>query len=832
MKDISASSDVVFTPDLNAKHLNVNIVMGFQESIQSVKGSVKEFTDGYDLQNRASSILEKSAQVVFDPSVLTDILAQIETSSTIKLSEDSEETKDKAESLRSSLDAQAKEFCLGMGFALVADSYLDDIRQSLSQDSAQATRNFAGFEIRSEALCAIERLCVLLELIIYVVGEGSMPSAKSSFFQILQTVTETLLPISSEVTEVFWHFMESHIDVISEKVFDANVTQDRIALLKICNGLTDKYYERNNAGKYDSYKKDSFNDKFHARVRAFVASVFNFDDATGLNKLLQLASRTNKEPHLGASKSSDGHLLREILSFQRLLRDPYTFLKNPRLLSSQLDTMSRLSSYFLDEEAKYAKIHPMRDMFAVSSNQTTPAVAETPVFSPEQYWLSAFVETQSGEEFEKLRAQDEKISSKKFDLSKFRNLLLVQIFMVSCFFSELLASRKQAMLKTADNESAAKHIIDETTPEHIASRCQKLKKDILRLVRTWNSSLSYLLQHLSHSEEYWWSWLIDGRQKGGSVLIKEGHFGEDNISATQEKFNNVAPYKTKRYFNTHATPQLSRRFKVKTGLDLLEETRDTEMILSDDLEKINEQLAAESTEEGRESLLEQKNILIWKKIKSLRGSSWLSLDQHLSCDELTDPQAEERKRAQKQKEKEKREKQENKKENETDPKANDGDKNDDAEEKAPATINDNELEPVEIDPESVMEVDAKVGNVVATEVPIAATGDTQTLEDADLLDYSATPAAEEPVHAEPEVDLPHNGANLDNAASESSIDTTANGLEEDAENKSQPKEDIVAANDASHLQGPETEGESTNEKRSADYNQESEATKKPKIDSL
>lgn len=811
--------------------------MGFQESIQNIKSSVKTFINEYELNNEAVSVLENTVQIDFDPSVLKGQLAQLESSS-FEITQEDEETKAKTETLKNSLDAQAKEFCLGMGFALVADSYLDEIRQSLSQDSTSTTIKFKDLEIDTQAFHAIERLCVLLELIMHLVDEGSLPSAKSSFFQILQIVLETLLPISTDLTEVFWYFMESHIDVISAKVFDANVTQDRIALLRICNGLTDKYYERNNAGKYDSYAKDSFNDKFHARVRVFVASVFNFDDATGLNKLLQLASRTNREPHLGASKTSDGHLLREILSFQRLLRDPYTFLKNPRLLTSQIDTMSRLSSYFLDEEAKYAKIHPMRDMFAVDSVKETSEVVDRFVFSPEQYWLSAFVETQSGEEFDKLRAEDEKISAKKFDLSKFRKLLLVQIFMVSCFFAELLTTRKLAMLQTAENEKTAKHIIDETTPEHVASRFQKLKKDILRLIRAWNSSLSYLLQHLSHSEEYWWSWLIDGRQKGGSVLIKEEDFGEKNIKATEEKFNNIAPYKTKRYFNTHATPQLSRRFKVKTGLDLLEGNKEIEMVLADDIEKINNELATDLPEDTRESLLEQKNILIWKKIKALRDTNWLTLDEYLACDDLIDPVAEERKRAQELEEKRKSEMANKNEEIGTDAKNTlDENKNDNLKE----SMLNSEIEDGYDAPESLteptMEVDSKEGKNETIEItePIASgNSEAQTLEDADLLDYSATPVGERLLSADPEAEVSQIDETSKNLNSLSLDEKETNQTGDELGIELQPEENSVAANEESHLQARTAEDESTTigAKRSADDNEEDESGKKAKIDSL
>lgn len=609
------------------------------DSIESTKTLVQQYIKKKSNEaDKQENILLSPAAIDLDSTELVSIIDKIHILPKLDISESDTDVKTQADDFLSSANTLAKIFCLDMGLSLVADVYLNEIRLNLSNESLEKT-DFQGTEIDKELLCAVEKLSLLFDTILHLYKAGGLPAVKNSFYSILQTVLETLLLVSTDAIGVFWNYMESRRDIMSSGFFDANSPLDRIALLKICNGLTDMYYERNSSGKYDSYEKNTFSDVFQARVRAFVTSIFNFDDATGLNKLLMLARRTNKEPHLGPSKTSDGHLLRDILSFQRLLRDPYTFLKNPRLLSSQVDAMSRLSAYFLDEEGRYAKIHPPRDLFAVKpeTSASTQGDQKTDlIFSPEQCWLSAFAQTATSEELEAIKNQDEKYATKRFDQSKFRKLLLVQLFMVSCFFLELQASRKLTMLKTTDIPASAKHIIDETTPEHLAVKFQKMKRDILHQIRSCNTPLLFILQHLSHSEEYWWSWLIDGKQKGGSTLVSFDDFTEKDIAETQQKFDAAAPYKTKRYFNTYATPQLSRRMKVQTGLALLETSHAEPLDPSTEIEGLKSQIVNTEDENLRQHLIDQKDILVWKKIKDARSRDWLLLNSVLDPADLTD----------------------------------------------------------------------------------------------------------------------------------------------------------------------------------------------------
>lgn len=621
----------MFTPGVTYS----TTIMDFTDLIAKVQKSVHLYVET-KCASLTSSALESIVDIDFDSALLLSIIDQVE----VPAPQTTQEAQNEAQELQRSLTARAREFCLIMGLSLVADRILDDIRTSLSEYNRE-DKQFKAHSVNSEVLHSIEKLCIFFDVLVEICTFELLSAAKNGFFSALQTVLDTLLAISPPLIEIFWYYVESRSELITRRLFNNNITQDRIAFLRICNSLTDKCYERKKSGKYDSYCKDTFSDVFHARVRTFLSALLKFDDATGLNKLLLLASRTNNEPNLGNTKTSDGHLLQEVLLFQRILRDPYIFLKNPRLLSSQVDSMARLSNYFLEEESKYAKIHPPRDVFAICKD--IPEEKKNPefIFSPEQYWLSAFIESRSGEEFEKLRTQDEKAAAERFDQSKFRKLLLVQIFLVCSFFCELQESRKLLALERSGNADSARHIIEEKTPEHLAPKFHKIKRDVLRFMRSWNSPLSYVLQHVGHSEEYWWSWLIDGRQKGGSVLIPEGQF-ESQVTETREKFEKVVPFKTKRYFNSYATPQLSRRMKVETGLDLLVRDREEEKELEESLEQVTKSIEEAQTDAERQELIEQKNILIWKKVKVKRDTEWLSLDLFLATEDLMDPKEEER----------------------------------------------------------------------------------------------------------------------------------------------------------------------------------------------
>lgn len=540
-----------------------------------------------------------------------------------------EPTLDKIKQFNSSLGQQWRDFVLRTGLAKTVDVLLRRVRDAEQEEKSQA---FEQFALSAAVLDTLNKLLLLIDLLIALAGNDAFPSARGDFYQILTIIVESLTEPSTDTLEIFWYALESRQKVISDTIFDQKVTLDRIAMLGICNGITDKYYRRGKTGKYDSYQKDTFNDKLHARVRTFLSGLLLFDDLTGLNKYFSIANRVNKEPHLGVAKTGDDELLQDILQFYRLLRDPYAYLKNPRMLSKQVDSLDRLYGYLLDEEAKYAKKHPARDIYQVkvelldSKKAALAKQSQNGVFFAENYWLSPFEDIQRGLQFDSVKDEDQKVALKRFDSSKCRQLLLIQMYLVSSFFLELQSSRKKSVLQKAGAAASTKHVSEDSTPEVLIKTFIKIKREISALIRAWDTQLSFLLQHVSQSEEFWWSWLLWGKNKQRQPLLGESAISSEESRATAEKFDAYAPYKTKRYFNTHATPQLSRKMRTQTGLSLLEVT-ETERDYDGRINELSERIANENDESVKLELKEERSVLIWKKAKTLRSREWLLVSE-------------------------------------------------------------------------------------------------------------------------------------------------------------------------------------------------------------
>lgn len=582
-----------------------------------------------------ASLLHTPAGELLDPATFIQALDTINTDFSVQIPDsasDSTETYN-ADTFKHALVTQSRAFALLTGLT----KYVDDLMPEIMQSGAQPG------EISEQARRGLEKLAVLLDAVLALCQTAELASLKSDFYALLATTVETLSQ-SLIVFDAFWAWPESRIERIRSTVFDPKVTLNRIAVLGLCNSITDKYY-RPTRGKLDSYAKDTFHDVLHARVRLFVAELLDFDDLTGLNKYFALANRLNREPALGKAQSGDDQLLADVLSFRRLLRDPYAALKNTRQLSTHADSMSRLQEYFLDEEAKYARIHPARDLCAV---EQPPSEDEKRIlehksasvkFFPQDYWLAPFEQIQRGAHFDTVRAEDVLHAKSQFDSSKFRRLLLMQVYFASSFFSELSASRKKQLLANVHAPANAKHIVEDTVSDVVAGKFSKIKRDIFHRMRAWNLQFLFTLQHMAHSEELWWGWLIYGKLSDGKPLLASRTLSPEALAEVQEKYAKVAPFKTKRYFNSHGTPQLSRIMKTKTGLDLVrrEEVAQT---FDEEIAALSHQIEAAHGEE-RALLIEQRTVLHWKRLRGVREKSWLTLNSELTEDDIEETRADE-----------------------------------------------------------------------------------------------------------------------------------------------------------------------------------------------
>ncbi|GBL52154.1 hypothetical protein CAJCM15448_44280 [Candidozyma auris] len=536
------------------------------------------------------------------------------------------------EEFKKSVRTSSKEFIRITSLTKVVDDLISGI-QSSSEVSEVGS-------LPEEHVSSICKLALLLEWHIYCIRfDDDATSSKADFFTLLQLISESLFAISTKHISRFWEYLESRIKLFKQHVFDKNITSHRIALLGLCNGLTDKYYIRNSFGKLDSYVKDTFNDEFQARVRLYLATMLSFEDSTGLNKYFAIANRENKEPAVVRTNSPDDNLLEDLLSFYRLSRNPFYYLRSPRLLHSVAVSMDKFASYLMEQEAKYAVRHPGRDIFAVTTPQTEQEVAESTekskrvVFFPETYWLTPFESRKD----EKVKLDDQKNIIKKLDSSSFRRLLLIHIYLVCSFFVALSPANKRSLLKTAGAPANVKHISEEFTPDASYKIFLNNKRDIPKNCLTWDSQLSNLLSSLSQSEEHWWAWLLYGKDRDGNLLLTDKNISDEELAAVKEKHSSAVPFKTKRYFNTHATPQLSRKMKTKTGLHLLERRSDEGIDYSAKIEELKgkiEHAQIEGDVETVKELTEAKTILLWKHIKAARQHQWLHLGKLLSEEDL------------------------------------------------------------------------------------------------------------------------------------------------------------------------------------------------------
>lgn len=611
------------------------------EEVDLIASSITKFVDNGLISLGLPMISQPVGSDLISPLVneLTELLENIQKPEEYGENADENEiTKERIAKFNESAAHQTKNFALKMAFTRVTDTLINKLRAE--DESAKKSVVFQNIPSTQLQYDVLNSYLMVLDILIALSQEELFPSARNDFYLILQLMLESLMSFLSEILEEFWYALESRQLAISTFIFDQKITLNRIAMLGICNTITDRLYKREKLGKYDSYQKDSFNDNLHARVRTFLSSLLLFDDLTGLNKYFAIANRVNREPNLGNAKNGDEELLQDILQFHRLLRDPYYYLKNSHLLSRQADSMNRLYKYLLDEEAKYAKKHPMPDIYKVKQSLLEDKMAklieknERAVFFPEHYWLAPFEDVQRGAEFDALKSEDMRITLNRFDSSRYRRLLLIQMYLVSSFFLDLQNSKKRDTLRRIGAPANTKHVADENTPESLVKIFASIKREVPRQCRAWDTQLLFLLQHVSQSEEYWVEWLIYGKNAQGKPLLDVLSITEDEIRTTLEKLEKVAPYKTKRYFNSHATPLLSRKMRQKTGISLLLETLDAENDYEAKISELTEKIRSETDESAKHDSKEARSLLLWRMAKTLRGKQWLKVSEVVDVDIL------------------------------------------------------------------------------------------------------------------------------------------------------------------------------------------------------
>lgn len=529
---------------------------------------------------------------------------------------------------------RTRDYTLLLIFQHGAQEFLDEYLASFNEELSEDTE-LKGQKINSRRLNILNQLAFLVDISIEMYL-NHLASTKFVFFQLIQSISDTLSRISTQSISTFWHYLETREDLIQSRIFDKKMTSDRISLLEICNGLTDKIYT--GTKHKDSYRKDTFNDKFQFRVRIFLTNIFQFEDNTGLNKYFTLASRVVKESGPLKTNSWKDEVLQDIVKLNKILRDPYSCLKNPRALVNNCEMFKRLNDFLFEEEEAIKA--PKSDPFLIKKSEPKDYLKQKyddKMFFSENYWLSPFEETPRGPKYETMKKEDETYFM-EHTLSKSRNHLLIQIYFISCLFYQLVGSNKKQLLKDINAPANIKHITDDATPESAVNIFFKIRKDMINRYKTIDTQLSFLLQHIQNSELHWWAWLIYSKDPvTGKPLFSDRELTDQDLELVNEKTASVIPFKEKRYFNTYGTPQLSRKMKVPTGLELLQKTSEKPEIDQNDIDQLTEKIKHSTDKTEQDGLVEERTVLQWKKLKQQRIGKWLDLGELLSEEKISAP---------------------------------------------------------------------------------------------------------------------------------------------------------------------------------------------------
>lgn len=548
------------------------------------------------------------------------------------------------------LKEKTTDFILLMSFQSLIQEYLDKLvdaykqRTNNSEDNSQHNSvTFGEYKVPEQEFKLLNYMCILLDLKGFWVVR-SYPSSKMNFYRMIGQIMGSLYNLDTRIVETFWVYLESREALIKDTILDRQSTGERIAWLEICNSLSDKYYLNNIQGKKDSNKKDSMNDRFHFRVRIFLANILNFEDNTGLNKYFHSSNRITHEVSVD-SRKQDSEFLRAIMRLNKLFREPYYYLKpaNHKLLNRIADTLKQVFEYLISEEVNALKKKPKTDPFAVlpqKSKEEEQYLGEKysrKLYFPEEYLLSPFDNRKKGEKYEQTKKEDCDFISKLFDESKSRQIILVQIYFICHFYYEINSENRKSFLKSLNAPSNVKHITEDCPPNSLVSLFLKIKKEILKRYRSIDSQFSFLLQHMAIEETYWWSWLIYGKDPhSNKSLFADKELSLGRLQQVDKKRTDILPFKERRYFNNYITPQLSRRMKVERNLQSLTKATDDDYSGEHDqkIDELKVQIDSSQDLQQRKQLASQRNALLWKTLKKSTNTTWLTIGQEVTKDVL------------------------------------------------------------------------------------------------------------------------------------------------------------------------------------------------------
>lgn len=464
------------------------------------------------------------------------------------------------------------------------------------------------------------RIAILLDFLIHLVSTNGI---KHLFYESILKLL-TILSSAHQIEE-FWYYMESRELTIANSIFSNSVISDRISFLEICNKLTDKRTK-------DLNEKDTYNDSFQFRVRAFLSNIFLFEDNTGLNKYFHVSTKTIVD-----FKKVKSPFIDDILYINRVFNDPYLYLKRTHTseLKSLMTGIQHVYGYLLKEEVasykktKWDNLVVVAEKSKAEEEYLTKKYADR-LYFPQNYLLSGF------EKNSELGDEDTKFLNSQFNESKVRLQYLTMIFIICNLYLELTVGGKQDFLKSLGSATTLKHLTDGVLTEANKKFFISVKNEIINTLKSVDPSFALLLQHLAVTERIWWGWLIYGKDpQTNKTLFVNKLVGVDELEEAQKKFDSLFPYKGKKYFNKFITPQLSKKMRTKTGLDQVAEGIRIDHGLK--IDQLNDKIQVGGDENEIDNDVEERNVWIWKQLRGARDN-WLDIGKSISGESLSGPE--------------------------------------------------------------------------------------------------------------------------------------------------------------------------------------------------
>ncbi|EMG47808.1 hypothetical protein G210_1742 [Candida maltosa Xu316] len=603
---------------LSIMAVNEPVTGAIQSVIKVIRTTVDE-----QLKNSTGDLLKQ----VSDDSIFTDGCQRLQDTIdksnldfkiTIDETSLTDELKAETDAYNDKIDTKLKEFIISSAFKTFIQSKMEN------------------FDNKTENAEIFNSIALILDFEISLVINIDS-TLKFVFYESIDQITKQLFSISTPAIENFWNYLESRLQLIKEKVY-SKTPSERMTLLETFNYLTDKLIVKNEDGKRDTYKQDSFNDVFHSRVRFFLTNILEFEDMTGLNKYFLTSNTTT--PGLQVND----RYLADVIEIQKLLKNPLYYLKreNHKQLAQMSEKISSVLKELIKEEEKFRTSFPLSDFFLI----LPPKSKEEQVYLKEKYSKLIYVpETYFASLFKgkdrKLEAEDYETMDALFGRSTVRMQHLLMIYIIAHLYSELSNTFKRQFLAVIRAPNNVKHFVDETVPPDIQKRFMNIKRDLFPQVKRFNTELAFIMQHIVISEKLWWGWILYGKDtKTGKSLFFEKFVTQEDLEQVESDFKGIYRFKEGKYFNNYVTPQVTRKMKTPRGLDRLSEM---EQLSTEQVKKQINNIEFEINDldddaDVKNQLSEKKSLLTWRLYRKERSANWLEAsqdlrEQMLSCQE-------------------------------------------------------------------------------------------------------------------------------------------------------------------------------------------------------